>query len=178
MADGTIRVVAIALTCVVLGALIGGASNTVNGAVSPAYFKNIMRWDDVANVWRASIAQGIFEGLIFGVLFAILFAVVYGIVTRGECTYAYAARFLVCFAGAILACWAVGGIVAIGLATLSAEFYRETFIRVPEEFGPMLRYAWVGGSIWGGQIGRVLTEILGSVIFRNTWRRKLAGGTA
>jgi hypothetical protein len=175
MTDKTVRVVAIALTCVVLGALIGGTTNMVNGAVSPQYFKNIMRWDDVTHIWRASVAQGIFEGLIYGVLFAALFAAVYGIVTRGECTYGYAARFLLCCGGAILTCWAIGGMIAMGLAVLSPEFYRNTFIRVPKEFGAMLKYAWVGGSIWGGQIGGVLTGILGSVIFRNTWRRQQAG---
>ena len=35
------------------------------------------------------------------------------------------------------------------LAALFPDAYRATFIGVPEEFGPMLAYAWVGGSIWG-----------------------------
>jgi len=42
---------------------------------------------------------------------------------------------------------ALGGVVSMGLATLSPEFYPHAVRGAPEDFGPMLRYAWVGGSI-------------------------------
>ena len=47
-----------------------------------------------------------------------------------------------------IALWVLGGIIAILLSVLSPEFYKKTFIGVPDEFGAMIRYAWVGGSIW------------------------------
>ena len=59
----------------------------------------------------------------------------------------------------------------MGLATLSPEFYRHSFHGVPEDFGQMLRYAWVGGSIWGIQFGGLASVIVGSVLFRAKWRQ-------
>jgi len=167
-------IIAVALTCVIMGALIGALTNMVNGAVSPLYFQNIMRWDDVQDVWRASVTQGIFEGLIYGVLFAAVFTAVFGVVTKGECPYSHVLKFMLGIFVAVIVCWAMGGLIAMGLAILSPEFYRRAFIGVPEETAPMLRYAWVGGSIWGGLFGGLLSAILGSVIFRIKWKKQLA----
>ncbi len=167
-------VVSIAMTCIVMGAAIGALTNMVNGAVSPLYFKNIMRLHDVQDVWRASIVQGVLEGLIYGVVFAAVFATVVGIVTKADCPYLYVAKFILGISLAVLGCWAAAGVVAMGLATLSPEFYRRTFIGVPDSFGPMLRYAWVGGSICGSMVGGLSAAILGSVIFWNRWKKRLA----
>lgn len=167
-------IIAVALTCVIMGAFIGALTNMVNGAVSSLYFQNIMRWHDVQDVWRASVAQGVFEGLIYGILLAAVFTAVFGVVTKGECPYSKVFPFMLGIFVAVLGCWAFGGIIAMGLATLSPEFYRRTFIGVPDEGGPMLRYAWVGGSIWGGMFGGLLSAILGSVIFRIKWKRSPA----
>jgi hypothetical protein len=60
----------------------------------------------------------------------------------------------------------------MGLATLSPEFYRHAFYRVPEDFGEMLRYAWVGGSIWGIEFGGFALTILGWFLFYARWRRR------
>ena len=155
-------------------AAIGALTNMVNGAVSPLYFKNIMRLHDVQDVWRASIVQGVLEGLIYGVLFAAVFATVVTLVSRADCPYLYVAKFMLGIGIAVLGCWALGGLIAMGLATLRPDLYRRAFIGVPESFDPMLRYAWVGGSIWGGMFGGVLAAILGSVVFRNKWKKRLA----
>ena len=50
--------------CAALGAL----TNSVNGLISPEYFRTILGWVYLSDmdVWRASIAQGILEGVIFG----------------------------------------------------------------------------------------------------------------
>jgi hypothetical protein len=164
----------IAFTGIAASAVFGAATNAVNGAVSPTYFINILGWHDVQNVWRASIAQGIFEGLVFGVLFSLIFTTGVGIISHATCRYTFALKYL----GGVVAggclCWALGGVLAMGLAALSPEFYRRAFIGVPEETGPMLRYAWVGGSIWGAQFGGLVCIILGLVIFRAKWRRASA----
>ena len=149
----------------------GAVTNMLNGAISPLYFRNIMRWHDVQYLWRACIGQGIFEGLIYGTLFAIVFTTVFGVVTKGDCSYSHVFKFLIGIFVTVLGCWILGGIIAMGLATLSPEFYRRTFIGVPEETVPMLRYAWVGGSIWGSIAGGILSAIIGSVIFKLKWEK-------
>ncbi|QDV22211.1 hypothetical protein [Aureliella helgolandensis] len=161
----------IAATASVGGAVIGASTNAINGAVSPLYFRNIMRWHDVEDIWRASIAQGIFEGLIYGIMFSVVFTLVVGLVSHARCSFRFAARHMFVIAVAIYGCWAVGGLVAMGLATLSPEFYRKAFIGVPDHFNPMLRYAWVGGSIWGAMFGALLAVVIGSVLFAMRWRR-------
>ncbi|MCI0462502.1 MAG: hypothetical protein L0Z62_36590 [Gemmataceae bacterium] len=166
-----LALVGIALTGILAGAVFGALTNAINGAVSPTYFVNILGWHDVEDVWRASIAQGVFEGLVFGTLFALVFTTGVGIITRGTCTYGFALRYLLGILAAAYLCWALGGLLAMGLAALSPEFYRRAFIGVPEEFGAMLRYAWVGGSILGAQLGGLVCVILGLVIVRAKWRR-------
>jgi hypothetical protein len=152
---------------------LGGTTNAVNGWVSPTYFVTILRWQGVEDVWRASIAQGIFEGLIFGVFFSLVFTIATGIITRASCTLGFALRHLLGILAGVYVCWAFGGLAAIGLAALSPEFYRRAFYGVPQEMGPMLRYAWVGGSIWGAELGGLVSVLIGLVVLRANWRRLL-----
>ena len=166
-----LALLAIAGTVVSGGALIGASTNAINGAVSPVYFQKVMAWQEVENVWRASVAQGIFEGLIYGVFFSVTFTLVVGLVSKARCSYAFAVRYLVGMVIGIYCCWAAGGLIGIGLASLSPEFYRRTFFDVPQQFGAMLRYAWVGGSIWGAMFGGLLAVAIGSVLFASRWRR-------
>lgn len=166
----TVALLLIAATAIAGGAVIGASTNAINGAVSPLYFRNIMRWHDVENIWRASIAQGIFEGLVYGIMFSVVFTLVVGLVTRARCSFKFAFRHMLVIVLAIYCCWAVGGLIAMGLAVLSPEFYRNAFIGVPNDFAPMLRYAWVGGSIWGAMFGGLLAVVIGSVLFAVRWR--------
>ena len=53
--------------------MLGALTNTINGRVSPLYFRNIMRWSDVSDVPRAAIGQGAFEGLLCGLIFGTIF---------------------------------------------------------------------------------------------------------
>ncbi len=169
-----VALILIAAAAIVGGALIGASTNAINGAVSPLYFRNVMGWQDVQQIWRASVAQGIFEGLIYGTLFAAVFTLVAGLVSRARCSFGFASRHLLLMMLAILVCWVAGGLAAMGLATLSPEFYQRSFIGVPADFGPMLRYAWVGGSIWGALFGALLTLVIGSIVFAIHWRRAQA----
>lgn len=166
-----LALIGIALTGVLSGAVVGAATNAVNGWVSPGYFVTVLRWDYVEDVWRASVAQGVFEGLCFGGLFALLFTTGVGLITRATCRYGFAALHLLGIVAGSLVCWLLGGLAAIGLAALSPDFYRRAFIGVPREFGPMLRHAWVGGSIWGVQFGGLIAVALGLLILRGNWLR-------
>ncbi len=161
-------------TVVLAGAVLGALTNAVNGAVSPAYFVAVLGWEDVQDVGRAAIAQGIFEGLMWGVAFAIAFTLVVGIVSRAACPYRVAVRYLAAVVLAGFGAWLLGGLLALGLAALSPEFFRMNFRDVPEDSGEMLRYAWVGGSIQGAILGGVIASIVTLIVFSVRWRRRRA----
>lgn len=175
--SGPIRpgaLVGLAVGGVALGAVLGAATNAVNGRVSPEYFRAVMHWDEVTDVGRAAIAQGVFEGLLFGVGLSLIFTTVVGVADRARCPLRTSTRYLGAIAVAALAFWAIGGLLAIGLATLSPEFYRHAFRGVPEDPAAMLRYAWVRGSIQGLQLGGLAAVLLASILFA-AGRRARAG---
>ncbi len=116
--------------------------------------------------------QGIFEGLLFGLFLALVFTIVVGCVSKARCSYGFGVVVLLFVAVAALVCWAVGGLLGMGLAVLGPEFYRHAFIGVPQDFGEMLRYAWVGGSIWGIEFGGFALTVLGSFLFYARWRQR------
>lgn len=160
----------IAASAVLGGACVGGTTNAINGAISPLYFRTIMRWEHTESIWRASVAQGVFEGLLYGCVFAVVYTSVVSLTTGGTCPFRVAFRQILGILIYIYGIWALGGMLAIGLAILSPEFYRETFYGVPDSHSEMLRYAWVGGSIWGALFGGAVTLIFGCIHFRMTWQ--------
>jgi hypothetical protein len=162
--------IGLGLTGIILGSALGALTNTISGWVSPEYFRQVMGWKNVQDVWRASIAEGIFEGLLFGLAFSVIFVAVVGLVSRARCPYGLGAVYLALTAVAALAFWAIGGVLGMGLAALSPEFFQHAFRGVPEEFAPMIRYAWVGGSIQGVQLGGLASVIVAAVLFRARWR--------
>ncbi|NLF70102.1 MAG: hypothetical protein GX575_13765 [Candidatus Anammoximicrobium sp.] len=127
--------VGLAFSGILRGAVLGAVTNAVNGWVNPLCFRNMMRWDDVQDIWRASIAPGILAGILCGLAFAVIFTAVVSIVSKARSACFLAAIDLVLIGVAGLACWALGGVVAMGLATLNPEFYRHAFRGVPEAFG-------------------------------------------
>ncbi len=162
----------VCISCIAAGALIGVSTNAVNGAISPDYFRGVMRWHEIEAIWRASVAQGLIEGLVYGVVFSAIFTAVVGRVSRVRCPTSFALSHLAGIVGAVYCCWVLGGAIAVGIAAWSPEFFRKTFVGVPEEVGPMLRYAWVGGSVWGAMLGGVLAVVVGSFLFGTRWRRR------
>ena len=58
------------------------------------------------------------------------------------------------------------------LALLSPDFYKQAFIGVPNDLPSMLRYAWVGGSIWGVQFGGFALLIIWIAVFWSKWKQK------
>ena len=167
-----LALVGLVATGIGAGAALGALTNSVNGWVSPLYFRNILRWHDVQDVWRASIAQGILEGLLFGLFLSLVFVIVVGVVSKARCHYRFGAAVLLTVLAAALCCWLIGGLLGMGLAALSPEFYRHAFRGVPEDFPEMLRYAWVGGSIWGVEFGGFASTILGAFVFYAKWQRR------
>jgi prolipoprotein diacylglyceryltransferase len=161
----------VALTCVLTGGFIGATTNMINGAVSPHYFKVVMYWN-FKDIWTASVAQGILEGLTYGIFFSIVFTTGFGIITRGQSTFGFALEQLLKVIFIVYSCWTIGGLVAMFLATLSPDFYRSHFPLTPTDKSEMIKFAWVGGSIWGGMTGGLLSAILGIVVTKNSWTKK------
>ncbi|TAE15537.1 MAG: hypothetical protein EAZ95_08630 [Bacteroidetes bacterium] len=158
----------VALSCILMGGLIGAMTNAVNGWVSPYYFQAIMGWS-FPDIWGASIAQGIFEGILYGLIFSIVFTTAFAVITKNEASFSFAYRILRKIVLIVLVCWCIGGVLAMLLATLSSSFYKSSFPATPQDFAEMLRFAWVGGSIWGGIIGSVLGAIIAVFTLKNSW---------
>ena len=156
----------IALTCILMGGTIGAITNMVNGALSPYYFKTTMNWG-FQEIWIASVAQGILEGLFHGVFFAIIFTIGFGIITKGKANYAFAFKHIIRIAIIVLCCWTIGGLLAVMLVRLSPEFYRSHFPWTPTDVVEQMKYAWVGGSIWGEILGGVLGSVIGLLNVKN-----------
>src|SRR6185437_3021109 len=121
----------IAVAGVLASGILGGTTNAINGWISPTYFITILHWQGVEDVWRASMAQGIFEGLLFGVFFSLVFTVATGIITRASCSFGFAFTHLLGVLGGAYVCWAFGGAAGVGLAILSPDFYCRTFMGFP-----------------------------------------------
>jgi hypothetical protein len=152
------------------GGALGALTNLINGRISPLYFQNIMRWRDVPDISRAAIAQGLFEGLICGLIFGTIFVVALSIISELRLGIAHALAYLGLLIGSAFLAWCLGGILAILLAWISPDFYRHTFRGVPEDFPSRLRYAWVGGSIWGVQFGGFALLIIWIAVFGVKWK--------
>jgi hypothetical protein len=170
-----LALVGLTATGVLAGAALGAVTNFFNGWLSPAYFRNILGWHDVADevLRRAVVAQGILEGLGLGLFLSLVLVVVAGVVSRARCSYGFGTAILLAVAAGTLACWALGGLVGMGLATLSSEFYRHTFRGAPADPRELLPYAWVGGSIAGSELGGLALTVLGSFLFYARWRRRM-----
>lgn len=152
------------------GGVLGAVTNFINGRVSPLYFQNIMRWNDVSDIPRAAIAQGIFEGLICGLIFGTVFVLAVSIISKLRLGIAHALSYLGFLFGSAFLAWCLGGLLAMLLAWISPDFYRHAFIGVPEDFSSRLRYAWVGGSIWGVQFGGFALLIIWIAVFGVKWK--------
>lgn len=155
------------ISCLLMGMAIGGGTNTINGLVSPEYFVNILGWNPSSNIWGMSIIQGLFEGLIYGFVFAVVYTGIAASKPSSTIKNSQIIRFIFKVGTIILLIWVIGGVLAVVLAFISPDFYRSSFIAVPSETEAMLRYAWVGGSIWGGMLGGLLSLIVGAVLFKN-----------
>jgi len=166
----------VALSCIFAGGLIGGVTNLINGAASPYYFRRVMGWD-FPDIWVASIAQGIFEGFLYGVLFGFFFSSAFAYFTKGKAPYSFAIKQLAKVMLLIVSFWFIGGIMAIVLALLSPDFYADKFIYAvpPSEKIELIKFAWVGGSIWGELIGGLFSSILGIFIIKISWNKELSG---
>jgi hypothetical protein len=156
--------------CTVSGGLFGLLTSIINGLVSQDYFRAVMGWADLNDIRRAAIAEGWMEGVALGAILGVILAVIVGYVSKARCSYKTVVKYIGWIFGGAVVCWIIGGLLGIGLASLSPEFFSHTFIGVPPDSGGRLAYAWVGGSINGATLGAFASTILAGIAFRGEWR--------
>ena len=177
----TLRRVALLLPIGTIGgALLGAMTNTVNGAVSPDFFRDVMggHWLSDADVWLASIRQGLFEGAARGTEYAILFVVLTCVFSARRCYLGAAARCALLALILALSFWVAGG--ATGMA------YTQWFPKhcSPRYFGwhtsteSLLRYAWARGAYWGIIYGGLPAVVITSALCVKVSRDQVQGRRA
>src|ERR1017187_615966 len=165
-----ISIISLWITAIFGAAILGLVTNVINAQVSELYFRTILGWQNVADIKRAIVAQGVFEGLICGLVLSTFFLGVVAFVSKARCDYLLGLRYIAGLIGTAFLFWVVGEVLAIILVSLSPEFYRSHFIGVPEGTPDRIRYAWVGGSIWGVQFGGAAATFIFMALFRPRWR--------
>lgn len=144
------------LTGIVLAVALGVACNTAGARVYlPYYFTVFPNLGPDAVTFPTVLAQGIFEGLLFGLVFSVIFVAFVARIGSLRCGYGRGLGMLCGITGLAVVFWGLGGLVGWSLATLSPEWFAQTFpvARRVAELSDMPRFAWVGGSIWGLQFG-------------------------
>jgi len=149
----------LALTPLLLGTVLGVATNYLNVDVSPEYFEMVMGWDALSKSYITYLAvrQGALEGAAYGGIFSFIFTIYVARKNYGRLEYKFFRFIFIRVPIIVLASWLVGGVLGVVVFRMFPEFgpgfnnvltFGETYLR--ERFG------WAGGSIWGGMIGGVL----------------------
>jgi hypothetical protein len=162
--------------CVWAGAVLGFATNAVNGRVSPEYFQAVMRWPR-EDVPAFAVVQGMFEGGALGLLFGLVFAIAVAASSRLRCPVPLAAGVVWRTVLLALACWAAGGAAGVAVAAVAGDWLGLVLAPVPPDSGHMLGYGWVGGSIWGGYAAAAIGAVYGAVSLHRRWHRHWAETT-
>lgn len=129
-----------------VGAVVGGLINSINGAVSPDYFAWVMDWED--NIWLRSILQGMLEGLAWGLGNAIVFLMAALFFVMDEVRLAQILRLIGAIASAVIVLSFIAAFISavhFFVDPLSSQLYVENRI----SFGGAINFAWVKGSILG-----------------------------
>ena len=165
-----VNLVILVLLLTGIGGMIGATTNLINGNVSEEYFRRILGWN-FEGIWKAAILQGIFEGLIYGLIFSLIYTTGFAIITKKKGDWKFIKKLLKKLIPIIYGCWLSGGIIALLLSLVFPDEYGHLIRAVPKETIPKIKYAWVGGSIWGGIIGGIISLIYGLIITHKEWRK-------
>lgn len=170
----SLKLFGIWLTGILGAGALGAITNAINANISERYYRIKLGWFDIEHINQAIIAQGIFEGLVLGLILSSVLTTAVGLISRGECSYSFGIRHTGGLLLSALICWIIGGLLAMALAVISPEFYMHAFMGVPEAAGERIRYAWVGGSIWGVEFGGIGATLVMIALFRAAWMQKEA----
>lgn len=165
------RAAAVPGLCMLAAWLVGAFTNGVSGVVSRAYFDAIVGWMYGGRMsWGEVIFQGLLESTAFGVLLAFAFTLVFVLATGCRATLrdaavALAAGIIVC-----LALWLVGGLAGIAWTTLSPVSFRNAFRVVAPTQADLVRWGFVGGSLWGAYFGGLAAILTASIVAHVRYR--------
>jgi hypothetical protein len=151
-----------------IAGVFGGATNAINAWISPDYFHNLLGIG-----WSDAVARGVLEGSAFGLLFSLIVTTTVAFITGDACDYRSAFLLVGRLLLIELALWIAGGVCGLLLAAGFPGDFRATFFQAPDEHGPLLRFAWVGGSIWGAEFAGLAATVFLLIRFAARWRRKI-----
>lgn len=154
----------------IIGGVIGGTTNWINGKISKEYFKLVMDWN-FPNVRYVAIIQGIFEGLGYGIVFSCIFTIGFAWITKMKADWGFTIQQLKKIVLIIYGGWFLGGSLTM-LFTLvfPATFEAYLIYILSTKKLALVRFAWVGGSVWGGMIGGVIALIWGLINTKKEWK--------
>lgn len=170
------RLVLVPALCLLVAWLVGTFTNGVNGVVSPAYFRAFFRQAygpmyGGQTTWGDVVAQGLLESTAFGLLLAVAFTLAFALSTGCRATIRDAIRALAPGLVVCLACWLIGGVAGMAWTTLSPQSFRQTFRVIVITQADLVRWGFVGGSIWGVNLGGLLAIVTACVGIHLRWRR-------
>jgi hypothetical protein len=152
------------------GAALGALTNSVNGALSPQYFRDVMDWYG-SNIWTSAVGQGALEGVIYGLAYAVIFIGIIATASRRRCRFQIALRYAGVTFALALAFWLLGGAVAVAFAWLCPNLCDPDFFGDHFTWPALGYYAWVRGSIWGVVYGGLCSVFLTNAIYAFRHRR-------
>jgi hypothetical protein len=154
-----------------LGVAVGAFTNAVNVQVSEQYFSSTMGW--TSDVVPLTVRQGMLEGGALGLFFGFVFSIAGAASSRLHAPLGMLLRVTWDAVSIVLICWIVGGPIGVALAAAMPDFFTSTFTQAPSEHRALLRFAWVGGTIWGAYGGTAIAALAGCVLFHLRWRRTI-----
>ena len=133
-----------------------------------------MLWDS-HEVPPAAVAQGAVEGCVLGLLYGLVLSITAAASARLRCPASLMLATALRTVPIAMACWALGGLGGVAFAAADPHGFRSMF--VPGGGVPLtdwlLKYAWVGGSIWGAYGGAGVGAIYASIRLHRQWQAHL-----
>jgi hypothetical protein len=100
-------------TGLVIGAILGGATNAINGWIGPSYFIHLLNWTE--DIWIKAVIQGALEAGLYGLLNAFVFVLIANFFGRGIRSVVVIRKYLLSCAVAVSCVWVIGGLIGIFL---------------------------------------------------------------
>jgi hypothetical protein len=139
------------------GVSLGAITNSINGYISPEYFRGVMGWH-TRHIWAAAVGQGAVEGLIYAIFSTALLIGLTLTLTRCELTTRNLVRLQLSAFFVVSILWVAGGLTAVVVARYFPHKCAPRYFGYSTVWPEAGYYAWVRGSIWGAVSKTLLSE--------------------